>query len=199
MNKMLLIVCLCCAALFAISSVVWAAESDLTVLTGDSTKNYSEMNYSLFSAVAAFGILDLGEAVKFTAPVPGWKLQRVRILAYSEFNETNETYMPDRNIMIEIRDKDFKLLYKFADTQNMYFLSTEPIFAEIEIPEVKVTGDFYVIYYDRAAAPIGKVDVDDSGNSFLFQSGNLQPAKFTLEETNETIAFNWMIEAIGSK
>ena len=107
--------------------------------------------------------------------------------------------MPDRNIMIEIRDKDLKLLYKFADTQNMYFLSTEPIFAEIEIPDTKVTGDFYVVYYDRAAAPIGKVDVDESGNSFLFQSGNLQPAQFGLEDTNETIAFNWMIEAIGSK
>ncbi|MDD1762589.1 MAG: hypothetical protein LUQ59_10190 [Methanothrix sp.] len=199
MNKMLLIVCLCCAALFAISSVVWAAESDLTVLTGDSTKNYSEMNYSLFSAAATFGYLDLGEAVKFKAPVSGWKLQKVRILAYSEFNETDNTYMPDRNIMIEIRDKDLKLLYKFADAQNMYFLSTEPVFVEIEIPEVKVTGDFYVVYYDRAAAPIGMVNVDEPGNSFLFQKDNIQPAQFALEDTNETIAFNWMIEAIGSK
>ncbi|MDD4093430.1 MAG: hypothetical protein PHF94_02310, partial [Methanothrix sp.] len=68
-----------------------------------------------------------------------------------------------------------------------------------EIPDTKVTGDFYVVYYDRAAAPIGKVDVDEPGNSFLFQSRNLQPAQFGLEETNETIAFNWMIEAIGSK
>lgn len=199
MNKMLLAVCLCCAALFAVNSVAWAEESDLTVLTGDSTKNYSEMNYSLFSAVAAFGVLDLGEAVKFTAPVPGWKLKKVRILAFSEFNETNETYMPDRNILIEIRDKDLNLLYKFADTQNMYFLNVQPLFAEIEVPDIRVTGDFYVIYYDRAAAPIGKVDVDEPGNSYLFQNGLLEPAKFAFEDTNQTIAFNWMIEAMGTK
>jgi hypothetical protein len=199
MNKMLLAVCLCCAALFAVNSVAWAEESDLTVLTGDSTKNYSEMNYSLFSTVAAFGVLDLGEAVKFTAPVPGWKLKKVRILAFSEFNETNETYMPDRNILIEIRDKDLNLLYKFADTQNMYFLNVQPLFAEIEVPDIRVTGDFYVIYYDRAAAPIGKVDVDEPGNSYLFQNGLLEPAKFAFEDTNQTIAFNWMIEAMGTK
>ncbi len=100
--------------------------------------------------------------------------------------------------MLEIRDKDLKLLYKFADGQNNYFLSRDgPVFAEIEIPEMKMTGDFYVVFYDRGAAPIGAVEVADSGNSYLFNGVKTFPAEFTSQDTNETIGYNWMIEAIG--
>jgi hypothetical protein len=194
---MLLFAGLCCAALCICASAADSSQEKLNTLTGNSELNYSEMNLSLFSSWAEFGSLNVGEAVKFTAPSSGFKLQKVQILAWSGINETTQTYPTDRNILLEIRDKDLNLLYKFADAQNNYFKYTEPILGEIEIPEVKLTGDFYVVFYDRGAAPIGYVEAADSGNSFLFGNGVIMPAMFTEELTNETIGFNWVIEAIG--
>ena len=100
--------------------------------------------------------------------------------------------------MLEIRDKDLNLLYKFADAQNNYFLSDAgPLFGEIEIPTVLVTGDFYVVFYDRGAARIGMETTDSTGKSFLFMGGQMQPADIPLNETNETVKINWLIEALG--
>ena len=157
------------------------------------------MNFTLFSSLNEFGIgLSVGEAVKFTAPNAGWKLQKVRVLAWSGFNNSTQTFPADRNIMLEIRDKDLNLLYKFADAQNNYFLSeTGPLFGEIEIPAVPVTGDFYVVFYDRGAAHIGMENNNGTGNSFLFIGGQILPAERTIQETNETIKINWLIEAAG--
>ena len=160
--------------------------------------NDTNVNMTLFSPVLAFGFSDMGTAVKFTTPYPSWRLQRILIYAWSGFNESTQTFPSDRNIMIEVRDKDLNLLYKFADSQNNYFLSDSgPVFGLIEIPEIKLTGDFYVVYYDRLAAPIGALEVEDSGNSYLFQNSTMIPAKFNMSETNETLSYNWMIEVAG--
>jgi hypothetical protein len=156
------------------------------------------MNFTLFSSLAEFGALNVGEAVKFTAPKSGWKLQKVQVAGWSGFNQSAQKFPDDGNIMIEIRDKDLNLLYKFADAQNNYFLSDAgPLFGEIEIPAVAVTGDFYVVFYDRGAARIGMETTDSAGNSFLFMGGQLQPAEFTNPDTNETMKVNWLIEALG--
>jgi len=197
-KTILLLACLCCAALCINAIAAEAATSQLTTLRGDSGKNYSEMNVTLFSSLVEFSSLDFGEAAKFTAPNAGWKLQKVRVLAWSGFNKSAQTFPADRNIMLEIRDKDLNLLYKFADAQNNYFLSdTGPLFGEIEIPAVPVTGDFYVVFYDRGAAPIGMENRDGTGNSFIFFNGQILPADRTIQETNETIKINWLIEAAG--
>jgi hypothetical protein len=195
-KRSMLIACLCLAALTIGGSAAEPSEAKLKTLTGDSELNYSEMNFTLFSSTE-FGSLSIGEAVKFTAPSGGFKLQKVRILAWSGFNETSQTFPADRNIMLEIRDENLKLLYKFADAQNNYFLSEVPTSGEIEIPEMKLSGDFYVIFYDRGAAPIGKVEAPSSGNSFLFGDGAIIPAEFIDQDTNESIGYNWLIEAIG--
>lgn len=194
---MLLFSGLCCALLCISASGADSTPEQSKTLTG-SDLNFSEANITLFSSFEVFGALDIGEAVKFTAPSSGFNLQKVRILAWGLFNETTQTYPAERNIMLEIRDTDLKLLYKFADGQNNYFLSRDgPVFAEIEIPEMKMTGDFYVVFYDRGAAPIGAADVAESGNSYLFNGAETFPAEFVDQDTNETIGYNWVIEAIG--
>jgi hypothetical protein len=197
-NTILLLACLCCAALCINAIAAQAATPQLTTLRGDSGENYSEMNFTLFSSLVEFGSLGVGEAVKFTAPKAGWKLQTVRVLGWSGYNQSTQSYPADRNIMVEIRDKDLNLLYKFADAQNNYFLSdVGPRFGEIEIPGVAVTGDFYVVYYDRGAAPIGTEITDATGKSYLFMNGQMQPAEFPMSETNETVKINWLMEAVG--
>lgn len=197
-NTILLLACLCCLALCINAIAVQAATPQLTVLRGDGGQNYSEINFTLFSSLAQFGSLGVGEAVKFTAPNAGWKLQMVRALGWSGYNKSTQSGPADRNIMVEIRDKDLNLLYKFADAQNNYFLSDiGPRFGEIEIPAVPVTGDFYVVYYDRGAAPIGTETTNATGKSYLFMNGEIEPAEFPISETNETVKVNWMMEALG--
>jgi len=198
-KTILLLACLFCAALCINAIAAEAATSQLTTLREDSGKNYTEMNFTLFSSLIEFGSLDIGEAVRFTAPKAGWKLQKVRVLAWSGYNETTQSFPDERNIMLEIRDKDLNILYKFADAQNNYFLSeTGPLFGEIELPAVSVTGDFYVVFYDRGAALIGMEKSNGTGSSFLISGSEIQPADFTTVETNETIAINWLIEAVGN-
>lgn len=198
LNKsLMLIACICLAALTISGSADEPSDAKLKTLTGNSEINFSETNLTLFNSFDVFGLLGVGEAVKFTAPSSGFKLQKVRILAWSGFNETSQTYPAERNIMIEIRDKDLNLLYKFTDGQNNYFLAAEPVFAEIEIPEMKMTGDFYAVFYDRGAVDIGAVEVPDSGNSYLFDGVEVFPVEFVDKDTNETFGYNWMIEAIG--
>jgi hypothetical protein len=197
-KTILLIACLCCAALCINAIAAETATSKLTTLRGDSGKNYSEINFTLFSSLAEFSSLEVGEAVKFTAPKAGWKLQKVRVLGWSGYNKSSQSFPADRNIMLEIRDKDLNILYKFADAQNNYFLSDAgPLFGEIEIPAVPVTGDFYVVFYDRGAAPIGMENINGTGNSFIFINGQILPADRTIQETNETVKINWLIEAAG--
>jgi hypothetical protein len=194
----LLLACLCSAALCINAIAAQVATPQLTTLRGDSGQNYSEINFTLFSSLAEFASLEAGEAVKFTAPKAGWKLQKVRVLGWSGYNKSTQSYPADRNIMLEIRDKDLNLLYKFADSQNSYFLSDiGPRFGEIEIPAVAVTGDFYVVYYDRGAAPIGMEASNGTGNSFIFINGQALPADRTILETNETVKINWLMEALG--
>ena len=50
------------------------------------------MNFTLFSTLNEFGAqgLGIGEAVKFTAPKAGWKLQKVRVLGWSGFNNSTQ-------------------------------------------------------------------------------------------------------------
>jgi len=197
-KTILLLACLCCAALCINAIAAETATSKLTTLRGDSGKNYSEINFTLFSSLAEFSSLEVGEAVKFTAPKAGWKLQKARVLGWSGYNKSSQSFPADRNIMLEIRDKDLNLLYKFADAQNNYFLSDAgPLFGEIEIPAVPVTGDFYVVFYDRGAAPIGMENINGTGNSFIFINGKILPADRTIQETNETVKINWLIEALG--
>jgi len=194
---MLLFSGLCCAALCICASGADSTQEQLKTLTG-SDLNFSEANLTLFSSYDLFGSFGIGEAVKFSAPASGFNMNKLRILAWSGFNETSKTYPAERDIMIEIRDQDLNLLYKFADGQNNYFLSPEgPVFGEIEIPEMKMAGDFYVVFYDRGAAPVGAAEVADSGNSYLFNGVEAFPAEFVDQDTNETIGYNWVIEVIG--
>jgi hypothetical protein len=199
LKTILLIACLSCLALCINALAADTTATDFTALKQDSGKNISEMNLTLFTITSAFGLegLNIGEAVKFTAPKAGWKLRAIKVLGWSGFNNTTQTFPSDRNFLLEIRDKDLNLLYRFADAQNGYFLSQEPVLGEIEIPALPVTGDFYVVFYDRGSMVVVMEQDNGTGNSFLYSNGILEPAERTIVETNETHKINWMIQALG--
>ena len=166
----------------------------------DSGMNFSEMNYTLFSAVNEFGLagLRIGEVVKFNAPKPGWKLKGVQIVGWSGFNNTTKQFPADRTFLVEIRDSNGDLLYRFIDIQNMYFASTTgPVAHKFDIPALPVTGDFFVVFYDRGSIGLGMELNNATGNSYFIINGQLIPAGFKNTKTNETQNVNWLIRAVG--
>ena len=201
LNKMIFLIYGLCfvASCFGAMAADTSSESGYTTLAQDSGKNASDMNISLFTITDEFDIegLDVAEAVKFKAPSSDWKLYGVKVLGWSDYNSTDYSYNMDRNFLLEIRDKDLHLLYRFADAQNGYFLTDQgPIWGVIEIPPLAVTEDFYVLFYDRGGMVVGMEYNNGTGNSFLYGNRILTPAEWTTE-ANETIGINWMIEAVG--
>jgi len=155
------------------------------------------MSVRLYSPSTYFDRIDIGEAVKFTAPKAGWKLKEIIVAGWSGLNNTTNQFPQNMNFLVEVRDKDLNLLYKFADTQNAYFASAQgPIGATIEIPPLQVMRDFYVIFYDRGAMGIAEEQGNGTGNSFFFLNGQLTPATHNSAK-NETVKDNWLIRVAG--
>ncbi len=178
-----------------------ATEPQLTVLKQDTAENLSASNLTIYSAIEDFRLdaFVIGEAVKFTAPTPGWKLKSVQVLGWNGFNQTAQSLPTPSNFLLEIRDQNKDLLYRMADTQNAYFTFPAPILRAIEIPSIPVTGDFYVVFYDRGSMWILMEQENGTGNSYFFNSINKEtsPAEFKYGENNETLNVNWVIRAAG--
>jgi hypothetical protein len=175
-----------------------SANQSMMVLQQDTASNNT--NISLYSAAQDWGIyaFSIGEAVKFTAPKSEWKLKKIQVLGWNGFNETTRTVPSSDNFLIEIRDKDLNLLYRLADTQNAYFTNPLPILRTIDIPALPLTGDFYIIFYDRSTMRIGVELENGTGNSYQYNDLNskLIPADFKIEN-NATTKVNWVIRAVG--
>lgn len=177
-----------------------SAVPELTVLKQDSGVNLSRMNMTLYSAATDWGIdaFGVGEAVKFTAPKSGWKLMQVRVAGWNGYNDTTKIIPSANDFLIEIRDKNLNLLYRMSDTQNAYFTFTAPVLRAIDIPALPVTGDFYVIFYDRGAMVMGMEQENGTGNSYFYDSltGDLIPASFK-DANNKSTKVNWVLRAVG--
>jgi hypothetical protein len=174
------------------------ANPSMTVLKQDTASNKTNIN--LYSAAQDWGIYaySIGEAVKFTAPKSDWKLKQIQVLGYNGFNETTRTVPASGNFLIEIRDMNLNLLYRFADTQNAYFTNPVPILRTIDIPALPLTGDFYIIFYDRSTMRIGVELENGTGNSYQYNEVNsdMLPAEFKIDN-NESTKVNWVIRAVG--
>jgi len=177
-----------------------SAAPNLTVLKQDSGTNLSKMNMSIYTAMTDLGLdaFGVGEAVRFTAPKPGWKLMQVRIAGWNGYNGTPNSIPQASNFLIEIRDKNLDLLYRMADMQNAYFTFSAPVLRGIDIPALPVTGDFYVIFYDRGTMVIEREVENGTGNSYFYDSltGEMIPARFK-DENNTSTEVNWVIRAVG--
>jgi len=177
-----------------------SASPSMSVLKQDSGTNITNMSLTLYSVGQDWGInaFSVGEAVKFTAPKPDWKLKQIRVLGWNGFNETTMAVPSPSNFLIEVRDENLNLLYRLADTQNAYFTLPTPALIPIDIPALPLTGDFYIIFYDRTTMRIGVELENGTGNSYQYNSiyGELIPAEFRIEN-NESTKVNWVVRAVG--
>lgn len=204
MKKMiLLIAALCFAALCfngwaaqtAANATAPAAATTPNVLISDSGTNFSKMNATFYSPFV-FGI---AQAVKFTPPKAGWKLERVAIVGTDGWNSTQKEAPLQGIFSVEIRDVNLKLLYQYADTQLDYFTSPNGFrTALIDIPAIAMSGDFYVCFYGRdIVRTLTELD-NVTGKSYYYirDTGQLGPGAIPLKNNN-TLPVNWIIRAEG--
>jgi len=196
----LLVSAFCLLALMGMAIAQNSASPSMSVLKQDSGTNITNMSLTLYSVGQDWGInaFSVGEAVKFTAPKPDWKLKQIRVLGWNGFNETTMAVPSPSNFLIEVRDENLNLLYRLADTQNAYFTLPTPALIPIDIPALPLTGDFYIIFYDRTTMRIGVELENGTGNSYQYNSiyGELIPAEFRIEN-NESTKVNWVVRAVG--
>lgn len=195
-----LILALCFVSLIGttISQDDSSSGATMAVLKQDSGTNLSLMNMTLYSAAMDMDAFSVGEAVKFKAPYPGWKLKQIRIAGWNGF-DGNTTSIPDSdNFLIEVRDAEKNLLYRMADSQNAYFTFPAIILRGIDMPSIPVTDEFYLIFYDRGSMFIGMELENATGNSYFYDSlySELLPVEFT-DANNVTTKVNWVIRAVG--
>jgi len=143
----------------------------------------------------------IAEAVKFKAPKANWKVDSVQLYAWDGYDGSNESIPSERIISLEIRDKDLNLLYKFADSQIPYTNyarnATGMYPLTIEIPQISVSGDFYICFYDRGAIAIASEPLNKtSENSFLYVDGSLLNSTLPTAETTVT-PVNWIMKVTG--
>lgn len=139
------------------------------------------------------------QTVKFTAPAPGWKLQDVLIIATDGWNASSKQLPTPLPFAIEVRDANLKLLYHFADTQLPYFTSSKGIgLASVEVPDILVSGDFFVCFYGYRSLALAAELQNATGNSYLFDKPTGQLYSYGLPLiNNQTLPINWLIRVAG--
>jgi hypothetical protein len=143
----------------------------------------------------------IAEAVKFQAPKDNWKISAVQLYGFDGYNGSQESAPEERTIALEIRDKDKNLLYKFADSQipySNYARNATLLYPlTIEIPQIAVSDEFYVCFYDRGAVAVGSELVNEtSKNSFIYVESELLPAMIP-ESENVSTPLNWLMAVSG--
>jgi hypothetical protein len=192
-------------AVMSLAIISLTAEAQNAEVLSSYEGNISQTEFELASLMGVFGLPGFGfaEAVKFTAPSPGWNLKQVRILGWDGFNGTIES-VPVRNVIaLEVRDKDLNLLYKLADVQVAYtnyaFNHTGPIMMEIELPSIPVSDEFYVAFYDRGSVGVGFEVLNATNNrSFILNAPAMEIVPAQLPVNDSATPVNWLMEVAGS-
>jgi hypothetical protein len=141
------------------------------------------------------------EVVKFKAPKADWTLKKIEFLLYDGYNGTRKSVPTPQVIAFEIRDKNFNLLYRYADIQLPYtnFLMniTDPVPATFDLPSIKVGDEFYVLFFDRGAVRV-MAKFNSTGNSSFYDplTGRLYKAEL-ISKHNNTIPLNWIMNVGG--
>jgi hypothetical protein len=159
------------------------AQSTISSSQADATE--SEISYDDGNAEHGYTIdlFDIGHAVLFTPPTKPWTLDKVRV--YGVCNVTLSSVV----FALEIWDNDSNLLYKLTDYSIAYFNTTSE-WTEIDIPDINITSDFYVCFFERGSIYVGA----DTGNPEMKSYVVIRDPKGMIKEEK----LNWMIRAVGA-
>jgi hypothetical protein len=171
------------------------SQKDFTLLKQDSGTNISVMNITFTTSPT----LGSAQAVKFTVPNAGWKLELVTVTATDGWNASRKELPNALPFTIEIRDANLGLLYHFSDIQYPYFTTDKGVrSAVIEIPAIPLEGDFYVCFYGYRSIGLATELQNATGKSYFLDkiTGSLYPGVLTLKN-NQTLPVNWLIRVAG--
>ena len=120
-------------------------------------------------------------------------------MATDGWNASSEQLPNPLPFAIEIRDANLRLLYHFADIQLPYFTSGEGIrLAGVEVPDILVSGDFFVCFYGYRSLGLAAELQNATGNSYLFDKTSGQLYSYGLPmRNNQTLPINWLIRVAG--
>lgn len=186
---------LCIQAANSSKDVATEPTGNFTILKQDSGLNISDMNTSLVASPT----YSMAQAVKFTAPYAGWKIQHLIFAATDGWN-ANSTKPPEPlPFAIEIRNANLSILYHYSDTQLPYFTKPSgPGMAMVDIPDVSVGKDFYVCFYGYRSLGLAAELQNATGNSYYYDRTTGIRYKGVLPlENNQTIPINWIIWVVG--
>lgn len=162
-----------------------AAQSRMTALDADEDVIMEYLYLEMPFDADLNRLIDLGHVVHFT-PAGPFIVEGVVI---------NGTYDNESGFVpfaVELWDDKGGLLYKLTDISVAYF-STEPGLAVIEIPAIKIDGDFSVIFYSRSSVAVGAYVGASNNMSFVVARGlGMSPA---LSPDGKSLA--WAIRVAG--
>jgi len=130
-----------------------------------------------------------GHGVVFTAPCDNWTLSKVAIYGGLTPEPKSEMFA------VEVWDSNLTLLSKITDRSRSFFKENFT-WAEVDMPEAKVSGNFIVSFYEYAGVYLG-TDLNMSyGRSIITarSPNRILPWDVQNHSQNET---NWMIRAAG--
>ena len=129
--------------------------------------------------------IDTGYITFITPPRP-FIVEKVGIIGIYN-NESG--FVP---FALELRDAKGKLLYELTDISVAYF-PTKIGLTVIEIPAIKIDGDFSVTFYSRTSVAVGAYLNKPNSMSFVVERGlNVYPLG-----TPEGDLFDWAISVAG--
>jgi hypothetical protein len=129
--------------------------------------------------------MDMGHAVLFTP-------NRAFIVVGVVINATYSNESGSVPFTVELRDNKGGLLYKLTDISVAYFPTT-PGLTVIEIPAIRIDGDFSVIFYPRTSVSVGAYVGASNNMSFVVPRGfSMEPAV-----TPEGEPLEWAISVAG--
>jgi len=128
-----------------------------------------------------------GGAVLFTPPSTPWTLSKVKVMAWYTLD--------DAPFYIEIWDSEQSELFQGTYMYSDYFSSVVR-WAEIDIPDITITGDFYVCVFPNDGGKEHRLwlgfDVDPQ------ISNRSYAVTYPDNSIDYAENWNWMIRAIGS-
>ncbi|MCK9565346.1 MAG: hypothetical protein M0Q43_04785 [Methanothrix sp.] len=130
-----------------------------------------------------------GHGVVFTAPADNWSLDRVAVFGKLVPESKSEMFV------IEVWDQNLSLLCKTTDKASAYF-SDNLTWSLVDLPGVKVSGDFLIAFFEFAGVWQGVDTSPSSGRSVLVARNPNRILNWSVQNRTQNQT-NWMIQAVG--
>jgi len=130
-----------------------------------------------------------GHGVVFTAPTDNWSLDQVAVFGKLVAPSKSEMFV------IEVWDQNQSLLCRTTDKASAYF-GDNLTWSLVDLPDVKVSGDFIIAFFEFAGVWQGVDTSPSSGRSVLVARNPNRILNWSVQNRtpNQT---NWMIQAVG--